>query len=205
MVLGFVIPSVQRGIFQPPVERLLTGSCSLPTADRLDRPVRPHPLSPSPCMERGNRPDGGAGEDTTANHRGTENTERTGRTGRTRADKADLNRADKTARTDKAVINFRPPVRPSARPPDRPRQFPFTVYRSPFTQFRYDSRHLRNRQNPFAHRICSGVWQSGAKTCGVPTTITTECARLVATLNRCGSYRNRMPRGASSRLDEVTE
>ena len=56
VVLGFVIPSVQRGIFQPPIERLLTGSCSLPTADRLVRLVLtspPVPLSMNGEGERG--------------------------------------------------------------------------------------------------------------------------------------------------------
>lgn len=39
-----------------------------------------------------------------------------------------------------------------------------------------------NRQNPFAHPICSGVRQSGSKSRELATTITVPRARLVATL-----------------------
>jgi hypothetical protein len=45
----------------------------------------------------------------------------------------------------------------------------------------------RYRQSPFAHRICSGVLQSGSKSAGLATTMTAPRARLVATLKRCGS------------------
>ena len=44
----------------------------------------------------------------------------------------------------------------------------------------------RNRQKAFASFICRGLWQSGSKRRGLPTTIHAHCARDVATLKRFG-------------------
>ena len=44
----------------------------------------------------------------------------------------------------------------------------------------------RNRQKAFASFICLGLWQSGSKRRGLPTTMHAHCARDVATLKRLG-------------------
>src|SRR5277367_1453503 len=63
----------------------------------------------------------------------------------------------------------------------------------------------RYRQRAFASCIWRGLRQSGSNKLGLPTTITVDIAREVATLNRFRLYRNSIPRGASSGEDVVSE
>jgi hypothetical protein len=61
------------------------------------------------------------------------------------------------------------------------------------------------RQSAFANCIWRGLRQSGSSSLGLPTTITLDMARDVATFNRFKLYKNSIPRGASSGDDVVSE
>jgi hypothetical protein len=63
----------------------------------------------------------------------------------------------------------------------------------------------RYRQRAFASCIWRGLRQSGSSSFGLPTKITLDIARDVATFNRFRLYRNSIPRGASSGDDVVSE
>ena len=65
-----------------------------------------------------------------------------------------------------------------------------------------NSRYL---QNAFAILICWGVLHSGANTSGLATTTVRQRARDVATFRRLPSYKNPIPRGASSAFELVIE
>ena len=62
----------------------------------------------------------------------------------------------------------------------------------------------------YAHKalascMCRGLRHSGSNNFGLPTTITADIAREVATFNRFRLYKNSIPRGASSGEDVVSE
>jgi hypothetical protein len=63
----------------------------------------------------------------------------------------------------------------------------------------------RYAHNAFANCISRGLWHSGSNNFGLPTTITADIAREVATFNRFKLYKNSIPLGASSGDDVVSE
>ena len=61
------------------------------------------------------------------------------------------------------------------------------------------------RQNALANCIWRGLRHSGSNRRGLPTTMTLDMAREVATLKRLRLWRNSMPRGASCGVKVVRD
>ena len=84
-------------------------------------------------------------------------------------------------------------------PLDEPKSVPNTNQRAPVCAS------SKYAHKAFTNCICRGVLQRTRVSSGLPTKITSACAREVATFSRLRLYRNSSPRGASSALDEVIE
>ena len=63
----------------------------------------------------------------------------------------------------------------------------------------------RYAHNAFASCICRGLRHAGSNNFELPTKITADIARYVATFSRFKLYKNSIPRGASSGDDVVSE